>query len=308
MKKVGIWMYENDNGIIPKTELISRLSKKYEVISNFDMRKCYIKNGSIFTEDGRSLDDLDVLYHMNADEQSSHQRMILKFLEYKNVKIINGYNAFMTARNKCLTNFILKNNGINVPDSILINANEKTEIIDVWFKEHPISLIKPLSNHGGKGIIKVNSLEEFLDLKMILDCYFESYYFEEFLDFGENDYRIEVFNEEIIGGYSRKKAKHSFKTNITSGGIMLEKKIKEEHKKIALECCKLLNLNSTIVDIVEKNGIPYVLEVNPIMGIFIEAALKEGKKHEILSNIPTSFKTDKKKIELLVKYIDEICR
>lgn len=86
MKKVGIWLYENDNGINIKRELVSELtSKGYEVYSNFDMRECYMKNSKIYSKDGYCISDLDILYHMNADEQNLYQNDILKLIELSGV-------------------------------------------------------------------------------------------------------------------------------------------------------------------------------------------------------------------------------
>ena len=65
MKKVGIWMYENDNGINIKRKLVSRLKELgYEVYSDFDMRECYLKNSKVYSKDGYCLSDLDILYHI----------------------------------------------------------------------------------------------------------------------------------------------------------------------------------------------------------------------------------------------------
>ena len=48
-KKIGIWMYENDNGINIKKKLVSSLKDLgYEVYSDFDMRECYLKNGKVY--------------------------------------------------------------------------------------------------------------------------------------------------------------------------------------------------------------------------------------------------------------------
>lgn len=62
MKKVGLWFYENDAGIVIKKQLVEELQKKgYEVYAYFDMRECYIKNGKVYAKDGYCLSDLDIL-------------------------------------------------------------------------------------------------------------------------------------------------------------------------------------------------------------------------------------------------------
>ena len=53
-----------------------------------------------------------------------------------------------------------------------------------------------------------------------------------------------------------------------------------------------------------KDNKIYVLEVNPIMGIFLEEGMRAGSKMPIQKDIPNRFKTDNKKIELIIEYID----
>ncbi len=306
MKKIGLWMYTNDNGKVPKTEIIEQLKINNNIVIDFDMRNCYIQDGSVFSEKGECLDDLDVVYHMNADHSNTHQTNILKYLEWKGVKVINDYFSYTSAKDKAFANFLLKNNGILVPPSLLISSTIDLEIAKKWFEKHNTSLLKPTSLHGGKGIIKVNNFEEFIDLKNILDDQLEFYYLEKYIDFGKVDYRVEVFNNEVVGWYSRKK-NHSFKTNITSGGEMIESVLKKEHEKIALKCSKVLGLTATIIDLIEESstGETYVLEANPIMGIFVESALAGSKKHKALKEIPNSFKTDSKKISKIINLLSK---
>ena len=80
----------------------------------------------------------------------------------------------------------------------------------------------------------------------------------------------------------------------------------EEFKNIALKAAKILGITTTIVDMIvsKDDGKIYVLEVNPIMGIFLEEGMKAGTKMPIQENIPESFKTDNIKLEKIVNYID----
>ena len=102
MKKVGLWFYRNDGGAVTEKILAEKLRKKgYEVIDDFDMRKCYILDGNVYTETGYNLSQLDVFYHMNADEQTEYQRDVLKVLyrPYDSVvyNLIIRYNRPVTA-------------------------------------------------------------------------------------------------------------------------------------------------------------------------------------------------------------------
>lgn len=310
MPKVGLWIYENDGGIHIKKKIVKKLKDKgYEVVTNFDMRNCYLKNGKVYTEDDISLSDVDIFYHMNADEQNDFQNDILRMLEISGVKVFNNYDAFMKCKDKVIANTILRQNDVLVPNSYLINNHCSFEELEKIIKEFGTIIIKPRKNHGGKGILKIDNMESFWDYYVASKNYIDNYYIEEYVDFSENDYRVEIFDGKVVSTYCRGK-NGSYKTNISSGGKMLDKEVPEYCKEIALKCAKVLGITTTIVDMIKSNkdGKIYVLEVNPIMGIFLEEGMKAGTKMPVTKDIPDRFKTDKKKIEAIINYIDEYMR
>lgn len=306
MKKIGLWMYENDNGINIKRKLVSILQYKgYEVHADFDMRECYLKNSKVYTKAGYCLSDVDIFYHMNADEQNYFQNDILRLLELSGVHVFNGYQAFIYCKDKVISNLLLRRNGILVPPSLFINNKlnheELKKIIDEW----GTIVLKPRSNHGGKGIVKIDNYELLCDIYDATKSFMTDYYIEKYIPFNQHDYRVEIFNGEVISTYCRGK-NGSYKTNISSGGTMQDISVGEEFKNIALKAAKILGITTTIVDMIvsKDDGKIYVLEVNPIMGIFLEEGMKAGTKMPIQENIPESFKTDNIKLEKIVNYID----
>lgn len=308
MKKVGIWMYENDNGINVKNKLIPLLKKKgYQVYDKFDMRECFVKDGKIYSKEGFCISNLDILYHMNADEQNEYQNDILKMIELSGVHVFNNFRAFENCKDKAITNLLLRKNGVQVPDSYFINNNISYQFAKEIFKENPEGIIvKPRRNHGGKGVIKFTDLETFWDFYVATQKSFSNYYIEEYIEFKEHDYRVEIFDNEVIGSYCRGK-NGSYKTNISSGGKMLAIPVDDEFENIALKAAKILNITTTIVDMIrsEKDRKIYVLEVNPIMGIFLEEGMRAGTKMDVQKDIPEQFKTDDLKIEKIINYIDD---
>jgi len=305
-KKIGIWMYENDNGIHVKKKLVASLEKKgYEVYSDFDMRECYLKNGRVYSKDGYCLSDVDIFYHMNADEQNQYQNDILRLLELSGVHVFNDYKSFVYCKDKVISNLILRKNDILVPPSMLINNKLEKDDLKKIMDEWNIIVVKPRTNHGGKGIIKIDNLELFYDFYEATKNFTDNYYIEKYIPFKFHDYRVEIFNGEVIGTYCRGKC-GTYKTNISSGGSMQDIIVHDEFKKIALKASKILNITATIVDMIqsEEDGKIYVLEVNPIMGIFLQEAMKAGTKMPIQTKIPNSFKTDNIKLKKIIDYID----
>lgn len=305
MKKVGLWMYKNDGGDIIQERLKSKLIKNnIFVLNDFDFRDCYIVNDKILTSNGYDLTKLDCLYYMNADEQSEHQLEILNALSISGVKLINPYNSHINARDKFVSNFILRKNNISVPRASLIpyKDNDKIKVIFDLFKT---VILKPRNRHGGKGIQKFTSYETFKDFQEFVNGYVDNFYFEEFIDFGDHDYRIEIFNGNVIGTYAREKT-HTFKTNISSGGIMRPCSVSNEQISLAQKAVESLKITTSIVDIVtDRNKRNYILEVNPIMGIFVEAGMKYSDK-SIIKNPDLSYSNDELKLNVLVNYIKQI--
>lgn len=298
-------MYENHGGVVPKEKLIAKFeSRGYQVVYGFDMRKCYLYNGDVYTDSGFNLSSLDAFWHMNADEQTPFQRDLLQILSLK-TRVVNDYNSFSKANDKMLTNFLLREAGIHVPPSVFIGDDFNRNFIRQIFDEWSVALVKPRSGHGGKGVMRFHSFDDFCDFYQASRHVFNNYYIEKYIDFEEHDYRAEVFNGKIIGTYCRSKAAGGFKTNVSSGGAYLPLSIPENFEKVALAATKCLGITTTIVDMIlgkEDNKI-YVLEVNPIMGIFVEAVL--GNDFPLVDN---SFRTDDSKIDHIVNYFDSILK
>ena len=123
---------------------------------------------------------------MNADEQNAYQNDILKLIELSGVHVFNDYNAFMRCKDKVVANMILRQNDIPVPNSMLINNHTIKDVVNDFFKESGSVLIKPRTNHGGKGIMKIDTLEQFWDIYTATSNVFDNYYIEHRNNF--NDY------------------------------------------------------------------------------------------------------------------------
>ncbi len=304
--KIGLWMYRNDGGDYIHERLKRALEERgHTVISDFDMRECYCYNSEVFTKDGVNLSELDLFYHMNADEQTLYQNDILKALEDSGVRVVPNWKSFSTAKDKFTTNLLLRKNGIDVPSALLINNTQlekkAAELFDRWGK----MVLKPRRNHGGKGIMLFEECTPLLDFLQATEGLMDSFYLEQFIPFGLQDMRVEVFQNEVIGGYSRKKS-HSFKTNVTSGGLMTPNPPPIEFQEIALRATRVIGIETTIVDMIKSvvDDKIYILEVNPIMGIFVESGIRYSDK-SVVKTIHKDFANDDFKLSKLVSFLDK---
>lgn len=303
-KIVALWMYRNDGGNAIQEKLKKRLEEKnITVINDFDMRECFCKNGRVYTKSGFDLSNVNLFYHMNADEQNQHQNDILRALELSGVKVINSWNAFYTAKNKFMTNVLLTKHGIRVPPALFVTPEEALNQAEQIFKEWGKTCVKPISRHGGKGIVAFDNAESFIDFVEASSEFTNSYYIEKLIDFGFHDYRVEIFRGKVVCAYCRQRT-HSFKTNISSKGRFISEIPSQEFQEIALKAAKILDIDTTIVDMVRSqiDHNIYVLEVNPIMGAFVESFLPNTNKIKDRTLYP-SCAHDEEKLDLLCDYL-----
>ncbi|WP_434677448.1 ATP-grasp domain-containing protein [Pseudomonas sp. R1-18] len=301
--KVALWMYRNDNGLIPQNLLRARLENcGAEVFSEVDLRSCYVFNGLVFTKEGINLSKFDCLFHMNADDQSDHQLDVLKALEDSGVRVLNNYADFAACQDKFATNNLLRRLGFSVPESMLIGSDTDERIVRKVFSDWKSVLVKPRRGHGAKGIIKFDDCEQFMDFLGAAGHYASNMYLEQYIEFGDSDIRVEVFNGKVLGGYSRRK-RHSYKTNISAGGVMTPADISGEIA-LALAVAEKTRVTGTIIDMVKsvKDARTYILEVNPSLGIFVESAMMAGTRMAPEKADP-SYSYDHAKINAIAEHI-----
>lgn len=305
--KIALWMYRNEGGNKVQHALKLKLEEKgHQVINDFDMRECYYLDGNIYTKSGINLSKVDVLYHMNADEQNEHQNEILQALELSSVTVVNCWKGFSRAKDKFITSLLLKKHGICVPPSALIPKQMTLALAKRLFDEWGQVLFKPRSNHGGKGIVRFQDPSHFMDFVETMNPYITNYYLEKYIDFDKHDYRVEIVKSNIIGGYSRSKT-HPFKTNIACGGLMTPITPPIECQKIALKATEIIGIDASIVDMVKskQDNNFYVLEVNHSIGIFVEAGMLSGEK-SIITEIDPVFANDNLKLNAISEYLDRL--
>jgi ribosomal protein S6--L-glutamate ligase len=298
-------MYRNEGGDMAQSILKKELEVQgIEVINNFDLRDAYCKNGVVYTKDGFNLSSLDVLYHMNFDEKTPHVDDILKAIEYSGVEVINNMQSYFLASDKFLTNVVLKKAGIPVPDMILVSSDTCYDELKKLLTDWKSIVVKTRFGGGGKGIIKVNTVEELNDLMPLLKKCSHNVYLEKYVPFGDHDHRVEIFNGEIVGCYNRTKS-HSFKTNTHAGGSIVYLGDNFEVIEIAKKAAIALDVMTTTVDILkdEITGDYVVVEVNELMGMCVYHYYKH-----LGIEVSDAFHHDEKKIKLLAQYINKRCR
>ena len=300
---VALWMYHDLGGQHIIDLLTKRLRKNnLEVWRPHDLRSCTVSNGKVWCEDGRCLSDIDLLFQMNADQQSPYQNKILQILEAQGVRVINKMIAFNRAIDKLFTNSLLSFHKIPVPKTFSIDATKLPPDISDKNNGWAGILLKPRCQHGGKSMVRWRDWNQLHDGWELISDHTHQYYLEEFIPFDEKDYRVEVVAGQFAGCYSRRKS-HAFKTNISAEGGLMGAEYVPEAVRLAQQAVQLLGLDCSIVDLVKhKNSKQfYILEVNPALGVFNEAAIRTGVPIYHRGN--ESYKNDALKLDLIINLI-----
>jgi ribosomal protein S6--L-glutamate ligase len=303
MARIGLWMYDNDGGAAIEAQLTARLEALgHEVTGKLDMRYSHTRDGRVLAEDGRDLSALDIFFFMDADRQSPNQADQLHALERSGVQVVNSPASYEAARDKPVSNQILRHAGFTVPRSALLTPRDLARHAGALIRDWGSVVVKPRNRHGGYGIVlfsDAGQLQDFCGIETPVD----NYYCEEFIPFGDLDMRVEVAAGVGIGGYSRRRT-HAFKTNVSSGGIMTPNPPDKGLCRLAEEAARTIGLDYTIVDFLrdERTGKVTIIEVNPILGIFVEEAMRVSPKTS-LREIDPSYALDARKLEMITDHL-----
>jgi ribosomal protein S6--L-glutamate ligase len=277
--RIGLWMYRNSNGDRVQATLRARLEAAgAEVWNDFDLRDAHVENGRVYAADGRDLSTCDLLFHMNADEQTPYELQVLRAAELSGVRLVNSWRAFERASDKFLANLLLRRAGVPVPEAALVDAHTDRDVVRRLVGGWGGAVVKARFSFGGKGVIRFTDADHLLDYIQVTRHHTVDYYIEQFVPFSERDYRVEVIDDRVVGSYSRGLV-HAYKTNMSaltnlSQARFLRLEPSEELLTIGLRAASTLGLDATIVDAIraESDGRLYVIEVNCMLGIFVEAA------------------------------------
>jgi glutathione synthase/RimK-type ligase-like ATP-grasp enzyme len=276
-------MYRDSGGDLAQKELAHRLeSAGATLVQDFDMRRCRCVDGRILTEDGRDLSALDVLFHMNFDEQTPFQRHILEALEFSGVRLINRFSPFRLASDKFLTNLVLRRAGVRVPPGMLVSTKCEVEVLRDAFERWGSVLAKRRWSAGGKGVARFDELDQLREFMFYVSRSEHEFYLEATLPFSDHDYRVEVIDGQCAGTYSRKLV-HSYKTSVSfcrNRPVFLGLDPTPEVTEPAFRAAAAVGCDTTIIDLVrnDRDGQLYVIEVNCQTGMFIETAVRVDKQ------------------------------
>jgi RimK family alpha-L-glutamate ligase len=216
----------------------------------------YIKDGVIKTK----LGPCDFIMYLDKD------KFVARMLEKLGYRLFNSPQSIELCDDKMLTHITLADHGIKMPttlsSTLCYTDNFDRSILDEVEKKLSFPLIVK-ENYGslGKQVYLINNHEELLAKEN--ELIHVPHIYQEFISSSRGkDYRIIVIGHKVIA-YMKRENKHSYLSNLATGGKAEVVKLPQEYLNVAAKCSEILGLDYCGVDILEgPNKEPIVSEVN----------------------------------------------
>lgn len=242
--------------------------KHISYFENLDFRNAVINNHKVYIDDF-CLSDLDHFFWMGMTDRSydSYHLEVLRCLEMT-TKIHNSYSFFNLATDKFSTFSLLHKYKLPVPELYLINKTNLDYLKPKF--ENKTFLLKPRRSSFGKGIIKIDTYEQFRDIAEYHDQ--KHYYLEQFYENNLNEWTgITSFNNNILYGFRKKASKISgwkVYDKDSIGGETIIVKPNSEIKEITKRIGTVLGANYFGLDFIKTDEGYKVVDINCSPGIY----------------------------------------
>ena len=191
-----------------------------------------------------------------------HYLLIVDYLNKHHTRVLNEKTTDkIPFYDKLFQHYLLAKSGLPIIPSLLYTGTQLPA--SVYNKFHKPYIAKSIEGSRGKQVFLINKrreiaplVEEFGTGKIMIQKFFPI----------NQDYRIIVIGNKVIGGMKRTGAKGEFRSNFSLGGYVENIQVSPEFKKLALRAARVFNAEFAGVDIIEYKGKHYILEVNIFPG------------------------------------------
>ena len=187
---------------------------------------------------------------------------------------VNGREAVLRSRNKAETLARLDRAGLSTPESVHIsNPADESALRAAFERLEPPVVVKPNSTTRGIGIAKAADLDSFFGICDYLSLIHDyraagdkSFLVQEFLP-EARDFRAMVVDGEYAGAVQRRlpdsdRAAGRWKHNVHRGATATSVSLPDEHRRLAEEAARALDIDWLGVDILVSGDRAVVNETN----------------------------------------------
>jgi len=215
--------------------------------------------------------DLEYHYDLILERSLSHFRGLYStaILETKGYKVINNFECLRITGNKLLTSLRLIENNIPIPKTYFSFKGDSTLKALEENLGYP-AIIKPIIGSWGRLIAKLDShnsaISNFELRESMGNILQKQYYLQEYIRKDDQksptDIRVLVVGDECVAAMGRFKPDDDFRSNIAIGGTASEIEITNVLRELSLKATRAVKGEVVGVDLMEKNGELYVIEIN----------------------------------------------
>ena len=223
------------------------------------------KNTKILREDNSEVNVSDVIVRYipgGSLEEIVTYLNILRVFKNQGVNVINTAENIEKTVDKSLTSIILKNNNILTPKTWIIRGKNKAIKLTQELLKNYILIYKPLFGSQGDNIRKISKVSDIKNINNSSNIY----YLQEFISIKPNhDYRVLIIkNKNKQFSYSMARYGNSFVNNFSKGGKCVPIPFDKEIINTAFKSAEALDMPFCGVDLIKKDNLVYVIEVNSI--------------------------------------------
>ena len=223
------------------------------------------KNTKILKEDNSEVNVSDVIVRYipgGSLEEIVTYLNILRVFKNQGVNVINTAENIEKTVDKSLTSIILKNNNILTPRTWIIRGKNKAIKLTQELLKNYILIYKPLFGSQGDNIRKISKVSDIKNINNSSNIY----YLQEFISIKPNhDYRVLIIkNKNKQFSYSMARYGNSFVNNFSKGGKCVPIPFDKEIINTAFKSAEALDMPFCGVDLIKKDNLVYVIEVNSI--------------------------------------------
>ena len=250
-------------------QLKKSLTKNDISVESINISKLLIaadsKNTRVLREDNSEVNVSDIIVRYipgGSLEEVVTYLNILRVFKNQGVNIINTAENIETTVDKSLTSIILKNSNILTPKTWIIRGKNKAIKISQELLKKYTLIYKPLFGSQGDNIKKINQISDIKNINNPSNIY----YLQEFISIEPNhDYRVLIIkNKNKQFSYSMARYGNSFINNFSKGGKCVPIPFDKKIINIACKSAEALNIPFCGVDLIKKDNLVYVIEINSI--------------------------------------------
>ena len=226
-------------------------------------------------------------------EQITLRMDVLYTLSELGVPVFNPASAIEHTVDKARTSLRLHLAGLNTPKTWACENRDLARNIALkHLSKHQSLVIKPLFGGRGKGIEKINNIEQFDTIKAVGDAFYMQEYIAPFEQDLWQDWRLMVIDNKVCAAMSRR-SQHWI-TNFAQGAECFPTTVTSEMEQLAIRATQAVQADYAGVDLIcQQDGRYTVLEVNSVpawkgleqaTGINVAVNLAQALANRIVDN------------------------